>query len=64
MKSSSIGLDIESSYCVIEDTLVTIVDVEDTLVFSARKKSNPHFASATTSGLHSGRHGSTFFTVL
>ena len=51
---------IESPHCVVEDTLVTIVDVEATLVFSAHNKSNPHFANETTSGLHSGVQGSKY----
>ena len=48
------GLVIESPHCNVEDNLVTIVDVEDTLVFSAHNKSDPNFASETKSGLHSG----------
>ena len=35
------GLFNESPHCDVEDTLLTIVDVEDTLVFSAHNKSNP-----------------------
>ena len=52
------GLVIESPHCVAEDTLVTIIDVEDTLVFLAHNKSNPNYSCETTSGLHSGGHGS------
>ena len=56
----ALDLVIESPHCVVEVTLVTIVDVEASLVFSAHNKSNPHFANETTCGLHSGRHGSKY----
>ena len=54
------GLVIESPHCDGESTLVTIVDVEATLVFSAHTKTNPRFAFETTSGLHSYGHGSKY----
>ena len=54
------GLDVEPPHWA--STLNPLIDVEATLVFSAHNKSNPHFVSATPSGLHSGGHGFTFVT--
>ena len=60
-----LGLNVESPWCGSQwATLVTIFDVEATLVFWVHNISNPHFVNAKPSGLHSVEHRITFLTVL